>query len=455
MTATERPGWLAGLDEPVDALGLAFFRIAFGVLMLAAVVRFVAYGWVHDLYIAPPFHFTYLGFDWVKPWPGSGLYFHFALMGLAALGIALGAFTRLSALVFFLTFTYAELIDKATYLNHYYLVSLIALLLCVLPSGAACSVDAWRQRRRGLEVPGRVGRWVYLLLRAQVGLVYFFAGFAKLNADWLLSAEPLRTWLPVHADAPLIGPLLAEPALAYAMSFAGAAFDLSVAPLLFIRRTRRWAYLAAASFHVAVWALFPIGVFSWVMIVSGTIFFEPDWPRRFLKERLAPTGSGTPSPLRSLGAGLAATYLALQLLVPLRFVLYPGNPNWTEEAFRFAWRVMLIEKSGSVEYRVVTRDGERVVRPRDGLTPLQEKMLSTQPDLIHEYALELARRERARTGAEVEVYADAWAALNGRPSQRLLDPTVDLAAEPRSLAPKRWITPLETASGESRTSELR
>ncbi len=194
-------------------------------------------------------------------------------------------------------------------------------------------------------MPGRVGRWVYLLLRAQIALVYFFAGFAKLNADWLISAEPLRTWLPVHADAPLIGRLLAEPALAYVMSFAGAAFDLSVGPLLFFRRTRLWAYLTAASFHVAVWLLFPIGVFSWVMIVSGSIFFEPDWPRRLLDRRLLPAaGPGAPPSLRSSAAGLAFAYLALQLLVPLRFLLYPGNPNWTEEAFRFAWRVMLIEK---------------------------------------------------------------------------------------------------------------
>ncbi len=455
MTATERSGSLAHWNEPVDAAGLALFRIAFGVLMLGAVVRFVSYGWVNELYLAPSFHFTYLGFDWVKPWPGSALYFHFGLMGVAALGIATGAYTRLSAFVFFVTFTYAELLDKATYLNHYYLVSLLALLLCFLPSSAALSVDAWRRRRRGDEGPACVGRWVYLLLRAQIGLVYFFAGFAKLNADWLFSAEPLRTWLPVHADLPLVGPALAEPALAYAMSWAGAAFDLSVGPLLLFRKTRLWAYLAAASFHVLVWLLFPIGVFSWVMIVSGTIFFEPDWPRRFLGRFLAPLGQGSSRPLRPSSAALVAGYLALQVLVPLRFVLYPGNPNWTEEAFRFAWRVMLIEKSGSVEYRVVTSEGERLLRPRDGLTPLQEKMLSTQPDMIHEYALELARRERARTGAPVEVYADAWAALNGRPSQRLIDPSVDLSAEPRSLATKSWIIPLEAAPSRERRSDLR
>jgi vitamin K-dependent gamma-carboxylase len=44
----------------------------------------------------------------------------------------------------------------------------------------------------------------------------------------------------------------------------------------------------------------------------------------------------------------------------------------------------------------------------------------------------------------VRVYAHAWAALNGRPSQRLIDPTVDLAAEPRTVLPKRFIVPLRS-----------
>jgi vitamin K-dependent gamma-carboxylase len=145
-----------------------------------------------------------------------------------------------------------------------------------------------------------------------------------------------------------------------------------------------------------------------------------------------------------IGATLAALYLGLQVLVPLRFVLYPGNVNWTEEGFRFAWRVMLIEKSGQVEFEVVNHNPPRrwVVYPRSELTPLQYKMMSTQPDMIHEYALHLAERYRRQGYPDVEVRAQAWAALNGRPSQRLIDPAVDLAREPRSLLPKSWIVPL-------------
>jgi vitamin K-dependent gamma-carboxylase len=442
MTATERPKLLARLCTRVDAAGISVFRAAFGALMVAAVARFVARGWVYELYQAPTYHFTYLGFDWVKPWPGGWMYVHFALMGLSALGIALGAFTRVSAALFFLTFTYAELIDKATYLNHYYLVSLLALLLCFVPSNRRYSVDAWRLRRRGKAMPGDVGLWAYWLLRAQVGLVYGFAGLAKLNPDWLLRAEPLRTWLPGHADVPWLGSLLAEPGLAYVMSWAGAAFDLSVVPLLCLPQTRRYAYAAAALFHTAVWSLFPIGVFSWVMLVAGSVFFDPAWPRRGVAPPVRQAHANGSRLVVVAAIALVGVYLALQLAVPLRFLAYSGSPNWTEEAFRFAWRVMLIEKTGNVEYRVVSARGERRERPRDHLTPLQAKMLSTQPDMIQQFAQELARREAARSGQLPRVYADAWAALNGRPAQRLVDPDVDLARAPRTLRPKPWIVPL-------------
>src|SRR5688572_7008054 len=182
------------LKAPVDGAGLAAFRVLFGAVLVFSVVRFAAYGWIDELLVAPTYHFTYYGFDWVRPWPGAGMYVHFALMGLAALGILLGAWTRLSAALFFVTFTYVELIDKATYLNHYYFVSLVTLLLVFVPVARVWSLDAWRRARRGLE-PEPVQLWCYALLRAQLAIVYFFAGFAKLNSDWLLRGEPMQTWL--------------------------------------------------------------------------------------------------------------------------------------------------------------------------------------------------------------------------------------------------------------------
>jgi len=443
-------GVLRALEQPVDGRGLAAFRILFGALMVGASIRFVAKGWVRELYLDPGFHFTYLGFEWVRPWPAWGMYLHFAVIGLAALLLTLGAWTRIAAAVFFGAFTYAELIDKTAYLNHYYFVSLLSLLLVFLPAHTVWSLDALRRP----PPPPQVRRWAYTLLRAQVAVVYVFAGIAKLNADWMLRAQPLRTWLQAHTDLPLVGSLMGEPVVAFAASWAGAAFDLSIVGLLLWPRTRRWAFAAAVAFHTLVWLLFPIGVFSWVMLVAATVFFQPDWPRRALPW----LGAAAPRPLlssgagrlRSWGLGLAGAYLAVQFLFPLRSLLYPGAVDWTEEGFRFAWRVMLVEKSGQVEFEVLTSHPARRfhVFPRQELTPLQYKMMSTQPDMIHQYALHLARRYQQQGHRGVRVHAHAWSALNGRPSQRLIDPEVDLAAEERRLGPKRWIVPLEESPGQ-------
>ncbi len=434
-------------NAPRDGAGLGAFRVLFGALLCLSVARFWAYGWIEELYLSPTFHFTYWGFEWVRPWAGAWMYAHFALMGAAALALCAGFQSRISALVFFLTFTYAELIEKASYLNHYYFVSLVTLLLAGMPCGASLSIDAARRRRRGLP-PLAVRYWSYGMLRAQLALLYFFAGFAKLNPDWLFHAEPLRTWLSLHADAPLVGPLLAAPWLAYVASYAGAAYDLSISAWLSLRRTRPYAYAVVVVFHLAVWLLFPIGMFSWVMIAAATIFFEPDWPRRWLGRGALHANAGrADSPrLSRLSLGLSSAYLAVQVMVPLRYVLYPGNVNWHEQGFRFSWRVMLIEKAGQVEFRVLTGDDDRryVIYPREALTPLQYKMMSTQPDMIQQYARHLRQSFVSQGHQRVRVYADAWASLNGRPRQRLIDPDVDLASAPWSLGQKPWILPLHS-----------
>src|SRR5688572_11019724 len=94
----------ARVSRPVDGAGLAAFRIAFGLLMFGAVVRFVAKGWVDELLLSPSYHFTYLGFDWVEPLPRAWMYGHFAVLGALALSIAAGFATRFAAFAFALLF---------------------------------------------------------------------------------------------------------------------------------------------------------------------------------------------------------------------------------------------------------------------------------------------------------------------------------------------------------------
>src|SRR5688572_22319484 len=94
------------LWQPVDIASLVFFRIAFGLIMVWEVYRYFAMDRVRRYYIQPEFFFSYFGFDWVKPWPGDGMHLHFVVLGLLGLFIALGLFYRVSAVLFFLGFTY-------------------------------------------------------------------------------------------------------------------------------------------------------------------------------------------------------------------------------------------------------------------------------------------------------------------------------------------------------------
>ena len=435
-------------SQPVNAASAAAFRIAFGLLGVAAVIRFAALGWINDLYVEPLHHFTYVGFSWVQPWPAWGMYLHFGLLGLAGLGIALGYRYRLSAAAFFVLFTYVELIDKTTYLNHYYWMSLVSLLMVFLPLHRTASVDAWRSPE---PTPATIPVGVIWALRAQVGVVYLFAGIAKLNPDWLLHAQPLRIWLYNSGDLAVAGALLKQSWVAYLMSWAGAAYDLTVVGWLLWRRSRPAAYAAVVVFHVMTWLLFPIGMFPWVMIAATPIFFAPDWPYRFparwRRRPLSTAPSAAPSPpgsIRGRRVALAAFALValVQVIVPLRHWAYPGNVRWNEEGYRFAWRVMLTEKTGDARFHATdAATGERwLVDPGDYLTPLQVERMAYQPDMILETA-HLIARDFARQGRDVEVRADVFVAFNGRQAARLVDPDVDLAREEHGLAPKTWILP--------------
>ena len=378
------------------------------------------------------------------------MYIHFALIGLASLCVALGFRYRLSIIAFFLLFTYVELIDKTTYLNHYYWVSLASLLMIFLPLNRYASMDAWRNPSLRADT---VQAWVVWALRAQVGVVYFFGGIAKLNPDWLLRGQPMRIWLYNSSDLFLIGPLLREEWVAFAMSWCGAAFDLTIVGWLLWRRSRPLAYAVLVVFHVATWLLFPIGMFPWIMIFASLIFFSPDWPHRLkarvLGRREPPsepvTGEGddvSPSRRVIAAAALALVVVLAQFATPLRHWAYPGNVRWNDEGYRFSWRVMLTEKTGHVRFRVTlpTLAETRLVYPEDYLTPIQTERMAYQPDMILATARLIADDFRSLDGA-AEVRADAFVSFNGRPVARFVDPAVDLARIEPGIWPKRWVLP--------------
>jgi hypothetical protein len=343
----------------------------------------------------------------------------FVVLIVSALGIACGWRVRLSSSVFAVAFIYAHLCDKANYLNHYYLIGLLACWFIVLPLGARADFTR---------------AWVLYALRFQVALVYVFGGIGKLGVDWLVHGEPMQLWLSANAGWPLIGRLFDVNGIGLVASWFGALFDLGIVPALLWHRTRRIAYIVLVIFHVLTALLFNIGMFPWLMMIAATLFFAPSWPRRYLPH-LGHGMSG--AAVRSSGLAILAVYALVQIVLPLRALLYPGNTLWSEEGFRFAWRVMLIEKSGDLEFRVVDREGHvHTVSPRAYCTPFQARMAGTQPDMILELAHWIAHDNPGS-----QVFADAPVSFNGRFGTALINHKVDLANERDTLAPKAWIMP--------------
>jgi len=438
--ARYRAGLVNALRAPVDVASITAFRALFGGVLSFAVLRYVYKGWVWTQLLAPPFHFTYPYFDFVRPWPGPLMYVHMAVLGGACVGLTLGIGARLCAVIVALGFAYVELIDRATFLNHYYLICLMALLLACVPADGSLSLTA---RLRPPRQVSSVPRYVLYTLRLQVGVVYVFAGLAKLNEDWLWHAQPLRIWLAARAHVlPGVGLWLLQPWAAYAASWLGAMFDLTVVPLLLLTVTRGYAFAAAGVFHVLTGWLLPIGMFPWIMLSCATLFFSPDWPRRLLGVRGDGAGASDASaagrgiayrPPPALAAGFAL-HCFVQVLLPLHHHLCVQSSAWTNEGWDFAWKVMVAEKAGSVRLLVHDRtSGERWdVDPAHELHPYQLRALGQDPRLIVQYARHVAMQARARTGHEIAVYADAIATLNGRPAQRLIAEDVDLARDPLS-----------------------
>lgn len=441
--------WTIGLtaaSRPIDAASLAVFRIGFGLMMEGWALDYLRSGRVQELYVVPRFHFTYQAFEFVKPWPGTGMMWHF--LGLAVLGLAVaaGVYTRAAAALFTLGFLYVFLIEQTNYQNHYYLLLLISGCLTLAPLNRLWSWDACRGRVRPAD---SLPAWNLWLLRFHIGLPYFFGGVAKLQPDWF-AGEPLRTHLALSSQLPIVGPLLNQEWVVQGVVWGGVLFDLLVVPLLLWRRTRVVAYLGCIVFHLTNALLFHIHVFPWFMLFATLLFFEPDWPRRVL--RLPSVTLPVHRPLSWSGLSRRSRVRVASLLVyavfhmtwPLRHYAYPGDAAWTEQGHWFSWRMMLRAKTSAVRFYLTdARTGVTWVPDlRSYVTSEQVGKFGRSPEMVLQLAHHLAREFQQETGRRVEVRALVLTSLNGRKPQLLIDPQVDLARVPRGSLSGRWILPL-------------
>ncbi|MAD61323.1 MAG: gamma carboxylase [Myxococcales bacterium] len=437
----------------ISSASLGIFRVLFGGVMCFSLLRFILSGWVEELWIRPDFFFKYAGATWMPVWEPTGLYLHVSLTLLGAVGVMLGLYFRYALFMFVIGFTGLQLMDQVNYLNHYYLVICLTIPLALSPAGCVFSLDCWWRK---VPIQSKIARWSVDLIRFQVALVYIFAAIAKVGEDWLMYGQPLSIWLSARGDLPLIGFILTKPLTAILMSWTGFLYDLLIVPALLWRKSRRFAYILVIGFHSMTWLLFDIGIFPILMTLATPIFFAPSWPLRILSLfKLGLNDAQKASQSTDLKLAFSTStkmFLALwcsfHILFPLRGFVLDENVLWSERGMRYSWRVMVREKMGSLTYRVKSTESGRQweVNPKVYLTARQLSEISGQPDMIIQLSHWVKQRFEARLGKPVEVFADVWVSLNGRPPQRLLNPNVDLtrvtANDPQVVLPPPITPPL-------------
>jgi vitamin K-dependent gamma-carboxylase len=435
--------------EPVDIASLVFFRIAFGLLMILEVGRYFVHHWIATQWLEPRFLFKYYGFEWIRPWPGIGLYIHWAALGVFALLIAIGFLYRISAAFFFVSYTYFFLLDEARYVNHTYLICLFSFLLIFVPANRAFSVDALlRPRLHSESVPA----WGLWLLRAQMGMVYFFAGVAKIAPDWL-RGEPMRTRMAKSTDFPILGRFFREEWAVYGASYGSLLLDLCIFPLLLWRRTRVAAFCMAVAFHLINARWFPLGIFPWLAIAGTMLFLSPSWPRKITGLFRRGTAFHSrenyrlpSSRAQSVILSCVGLYLSFQLIIPLRHFLSRGGIEWNCAEHRFSWRMMLVRQyTRAIFYVTDPNVGKTTqVNPRAFLDSRQTAMLAYLPDFPLQFAHYLAKVMPRRGPKPLKVEARIFLGVNSRKPELYIDPNVDLGAEPRPfLLRPRWLLPIK------------
>jgi uncharacterized membrane protein YphA (DoxX/SURF4 family) len=290
--AHDRMARLLFAPQPLERL--AVIRIGASLAILGFMAARIAHpgDWLGD----EGFRIPSLGDDWRRPvdlpplpmWGAYGVCIALVVSGLAT---AAGALTRVSSAVFAVLLAYVALADRLSAFTVSKLAPVIVLALCVTPSAARWSVDAWlRARREPRARPPELASWGCVrFFQFLLPVFYFSSGLCKWRGDWV--SEPYVLWTHLHDSyqTPVSWALAnALPPFMWTV-FQGATlvFELAAPVLFAIRLTRPFALAYGVAMHTMIGLMFgPVIWFSLLMIALLVGSFAPaPWLRRMLARR--------------------------------------------------------------------------------------------------------------------------------------------------------------------------
>ena len=429
------------LFKKIDNAQLIVFRVFYGLLVSAECYGAIATGWVRRTLVEPQFTFSFIGFEWLQPLPGNGMYIYFAVMGTLGLLIAFGYKYRFGALAFAILWSGVYLMQKTSYNNHYYLLMLLAYIMAFLPANRDASLDVKLSPKLRSQTMFNGVRWIIIL---QLFIVYTYASVAKLYADWL-DFSMIEVLMSSKKGYYVIGDLLQQKWVHKIIAVFGICFDLLIVPALLWKPTRKIAFVLSIFFHLFNSIVFQIGIFPYLSLAFIVFFFEPQTIRNiFLRtKKIIPETKIIIPKNKNVILTVLGIYFLFQLVLPLRHHFFKDDVLWTEEGHRLSWRMMLRSRSGSITFRVVNTETKdtTLINLNDYLTKKQQRRVACYPDFIWQFAQYL-KKEYAQKGENVQVFAKNKVRVNQAPRRELIDPNVDLANVPwKHFAHNDWILP--------------
>lgn len=439
------------LFHRIDNSQIIVFRIFFGLLMAVECWGSIATGWVKETFVDPQFTFTFIGFEWTRFMLGDFMYGFYIFLGFLGIFIMLGAFYKLTTLLFALGWSLVYFMQKEHYNNHYYLVMLVSWFMVFIPANRYKSVDVWfwPQIRSNYAY-----NWTRLIFIFQIFILYTYAAIAKLYPGWMngdflqIRYQNLANWAHEHIAWDPLTEYLRSIEFARLISWLGFGFDLLIVPLLLWKRTRVLAFIGALFFHIFNSITLQIGIFPYFALALGLFCFSPETIRAtfFPRKSTYLPGSNEFQPRHRNQVSFSlvfSLYFLWQIYLPLRHWHIPGDVLWTEEGHRLSWRMMLRTKSASTYF--IMEDKESGKRERINLnqylTPLQKNRMVARPDMIWQFA-QYVKKEKAKEGKDVKIFATSRVSINGGDYHPFINDTVDLAATKwKYFGHQSWILP--------------
>ena len=227
--------------------------------------------------------------DWRMPlslpglpvWAAWSVAVALAVSGLAT---AAGAFTRWAAGAFAVLLVYVALADRFEAFTVSKLAPVVATGLCLSPSGARASVDAWWRRRRdpAAALPDRVSGGSVLFFQALLPVFYFSSGVCKARGDWL--HDHFVLWTHLHDSYQTAISWFAAnnlPTALWTMIQKAVLLFECCAPVWFgLPWTRPYALVFGVGMHLMIGLMF--GPVIWFSLLMMTLLVAGYSPARWL-----------------------------------------------------------------------------------------------------------------------------------------------------------------------------